>query len=274
MFCRAQGVMKQTVFLTLTALTRKNVTVLNANGSRVETVKDVNRDGSLKAQTVTTTSANGLSTTCLGYNGRWQGRCVAQRRDGSQRGWQPGRDGQGCQRQRLIARSDGDDNERGSQDGYRQLHRKTAPAHLPRGLLLRIIAYRMQALALGDLDPETARFLDRIARGQKKDGAKAVPGKSPSAVQSGPEGTNVAPVPYRLRPGTQLVREHNGALHRVIVMERGFIWNGRNFASLSGVARTITGTSWNGPAFFGLRSRKGLPVAQSAEAAGKSGVSS
>lgn len=156
---------------------------------------------------------------------------------------------------------------------YRQLHRKTAPAHIPRWLLLRIIACRMQALALGDLDPESIRLLDRVARDQKKDSARVSSGGTASAGQSGADGTAVAPVPYRLRPGTQLVREHNGALHRVVVMERGFSWNGRIFSSLSEVARTITGTSWNGPAFFGLRSRKGLSVPEGADGTGKSGAS-
>lgn len=156
---------------------------------------------------------------------------------------------------------------------YRQLHRKTAPAHLPRWLLLRIVACRMQALALGDLDPETIRFLDRVARDQKRGGPKAGSGGTAHVGQSGSDGTTVEPVPYRLRPGTQLVREHNGALHRVVVMEQGFSWNGRIFSSLSEVARTITGTSWNGPAFFGLRSRKGLSVPEGADGTGKSGAS-
>lgn len=157
---------------------------------------------------------------------------------------------------------------------YRQLHRKTAPAHLPRWLLLRMIAYRMQALAAGDLDPETIRVLDRVARDRKRCRPTAGSGGTDPAGQSGADGTTVEPVPYRLRPGTQLVREHNGVLHRLVVMERGFSWNGRIFSSLSEIARTITGTSWNGPAFFGLRSRKGLSVPEGADGTGKSGVSS
>jgi hypothetical protein len=56
-----------------------------------------------------------------------------------------------------------------------------------------------------------------------------------------------------LKPGTLLVREHEGVLHRVTVQAKGFAWNCQSFRSLSDVARAITGTRWNGPRFFGLR---------------------
>ena len=58
-----------------------------------------------------------------------------------------------------------------------------------------------------------------------------------------------------LKPGTELVREHAGTLHRVIVVKDGFAWKGATYRSLSEVARAITGTNWNGPRFFGLRDR-------------------
>jgi hypothetical protein len=159
---------------------------------------------------------------------------------------------------------------------YRQLHRKAAPAHLPRWLLVRIVAYRMQASAMGDLDPETIRILERVARDQARamaartrDGPAGGAKRSRAAALA----SSVAAVPDRLRPGTQLVREHGGELHRVIVLENGFSWNGSVFTSLSEIARTITGTSWNGPAFFGLRSKKALSGLASADAQRQSGAS-
>ena len=131
---------------------------------------------------------------------------------------------------------------------YRRLTRKTAPPGLPRWLLQRIVAYRMQAMVFGDLDAETARYLDRIV-GHK---AKGQAGKE------GGSGSKAVPaVPRALRPGTQLVREYDGELHRVTVLADGFGWNGSHWSSLSEIARTITGTNWNGPAFFGLRKRSG-----------------
>ena len=53
--------------------------------------------------------------------------------------------------------------------------------------------------------------------------------------------------------GTRLIREWQGAEHVVTVMTDGYEWQGRPYASLSAIARAITGTRWNGPLFFGLR---------------------
>ena len=104
---------------------------------------------------------------------------------------------------------------------------------LPRALLQRILAYRIQADAAGDLDPTTIKLLDRLGRGEIAEIA--------------------LPELRAVKPGTLLVREWEGTLQRVVVLESGFAWNGRTYESLSKVARAITGTNWNGPRFFGLR---------------------
>ena len=117
---------------------------------------------------------------------------------------------------------------------WRTYFGRTAPAHLTRHLLLRLLAYRIQAEAFGDLDPATIRALDRIAG-------------------LGTRARSPRPAPQRVRPGTLLVREWGGVLQRVMALEEGFVWNGTTFKSLSQVARAITGTRWNGPRFFGLR---------------------
>jgi hypothetical protein len=124
---------------------------------------------------------------------------------------------------------------------WRSLTGRAAPSHLPKSLLLRVLAYRVQAAALGDLDKKTARLLDRIA-------VEACSGKRVEV-----------PVPDRagLKPGTVLVREWEGTPRRVMVLADGFAWNGGTYASLSKVARAITGTRWNGPRFFGLRDQQG-----------------
>jgi hypothetical protein len=112
-----------------------------------------------------------------------------------------------------------------------------APEHLSRALLERVIAYRVQADALGDLDRDSARLLDRLARADAEDATVPLPELR------------------AVKPGTLLVREWEGALQRVMVLEEGFAWNGGTYDSLSQVARAITGTNWNGPRFFGLRDR-------------------
>src|SRR5208282_2128698 len=83
------------------------------------------------------------------------------------------------------------------------------PAHLPRWLVMRVLAYRLQADAFGGL-----------------------------------------------KAGALLVREWNGKLERVMVLDEGFAWNGRTFSSLSQIAKAMTGTNWNGHRFFGLRQGK------------------
>ena len=113
----------------------------------------------------------------------------------------------------------------------------SAPAHLPHHLLYRILAYRLQADRLGDLDAETLRFLDRS--GSATDVGKL-------AIEFNQRRTD-------LSVGTLLVREWDGQLHRVMVLADGFAWHDKVFPSLSKVAFAITGTRWNGPRFFGLR---------------------
>lgn len=119
---------------------------------------------------------------------------------------------------------------------WRSVTGRAAPKAATKSLLLRMLAYRIQADALGDLDPDTVRFLDRIA--------------------SSPETTSV-PLPDRERVGGGgvLTREWEGVTHRVMALKEGYVWNGGTYRSLSEVARAITGVRWNGPRFFGLRDK-------------------
>ncbi|MGH6847841.1 MAG: DUF2924 domain-containing protein [Methylocella sp.] len=125
---------------------------------------------------------------------------------------------------------------------WRALIGRAAPAHLSRHLLVRILPFRQQAQARGDLDRATL-----LARATAMGHGNAASG--PAAIVTGPSQRPA------LRPGTLLIREHEGALHQVMVLDHGFAWNGTTFAGLSQVARAITGTHWNGPRFFGLRDK-------------------
>jgi hypothetical protein len=121
----------------------------------------------------------------------------------------------------------------------------TAPAHLPRWLLMRILAYRLQAAALGDLNKATVRSIC-ASRGDAIDFVG-----SPFKARKPRTRDGIG-----LNPGALLVREWKGKLERVMVLDKGFVWNGQTFGSLSQVAKAVTGTSWNGHRFFGLRSVK------------------
>jgi hypothetical protein len=112
---------------------------------------------------------------------------------------------------------------------------RRSPSHLPRHLLFRILAYRLQADLLGDLDTESQRLLDR-SESPEKAGQQAAARRSIGA-----------------RPGIVLGREWNGQMQRVTVLENSFAWKGKTYPSLSKIALAITGTRWNGPRFFGLR---------------------
>jgi len=124
---------------------------------------------------------------------------------------------------------------------WRTMFRRTAPDRLPRHLLFRVLAYRLQAERLGDLDRDTERFLDRVASGAQASGEIKT--------------TNGRCARNGLQPGTILVREWNGASQRVMALDEGFAWNGAAYRSLSEVAFAMTGTRWSGPRFFGLGNR-------------------
>ncbi len=121
---------------------------------------------------------------------------------------------------------------------WEDLYGTPCPAHTSRLSMLRALAYRIQEQALGGLDRATRRRLDRAT-------ADLAAGR-PLA----------APAP-KIKPGTRLLREWQGVVHEVIVLERGVEYRDQTWPSLSAVAREITGTRWSGPRFFGLKEAAG-----------------
>jgi hypothetical protein len=121
-----------------------------------------------------------------------------------------------------------------------------APAHLPRWLLVKVLGHRLQVAAFGDLDKSVRRLLRDEADGESSQNT------APFDRRDAQTRDGIA-----LRPGALLVREWRGKLERVMVLEQGFAWNGKNFGSLSQIAKAMTGTNWNGHRFFGLRQTKG-----------------
>ena len=119
---------------------------------------------------------------------------------------------------------------------YKELFRAEPPPAFGPDLLRRSIAQRIQERAYGALPPATRRLLDQLVK---------------SALAK-PNGR--LELPRRIKPGSELVRTWNKKSYRVMVMADGFAYGGKTFASLSEIACEITGTNWNGPRFFGLRS--------------------
>jgi Protein of unknown function (DUF2924) len=117
---------------------------------------------------------------------------------------------------------------------WRAVFGRTPPAALSKDLLGRMIARRLQEQAFGGLDRESLTFLDGLAR---RGGL----------------------LRRQLKPGTVLVREYDGRRHTVTVAADGFEWQGTTYASLSAIARAITGTAWSGPRFFAVRPN-GVPM--------------
>jgi hypothetical protein len=116
------------------------------------------------------------------------------------------------------------------------------PAHLSRWLLMRVLAYRLQADAYGGLDKAIQRMLRSE---EEQDAAVPFDRRSPQTRDG-----------VGLKAGALLVREWNAKLERVMILEDGFAWNGQTFRSLSQIAKAMTGTNWNGHRFFGLREGK------------------
>lgn len=100
------------------------------------------------------------------------------------------------------------------------------------------LAYRIQELAYGGLKPEVLKRLAALAEELEPRGSRSCNENRPIA-------------------GTRLLREWQGVQHMATVLADGFEYDGRPYKSLSAIARTITGTRWNGWLFFGLRSQKG-----------------
>ncbi len=119
---------------------------------------------------------------------------------------------------------------------WKHIFRHPPPKHASKDLMQRAIAWELQASAYGGLKPATVRKLEAIAL----------------AIEQGRTHPLLDPPP-RYKPGTTIIREWYGRKHVVMVVEDGFAWDGRTWANLSQIAREITGTRWNGPAFFGLR---------------------
>ena len=119
---------------------------------------------------------------------------------------------------------------------WQQAFDRPIPPRLYKNTVVMLLGYRLQELKLGGLSSATRRHLA-------------------SLLPRAQGGRGNAPPLRRLKPGTRLQRSWQGRSYSVTVMESGYEYLGKHYASLSVIARTITGTPWSGPAFFGLKEK-------------------
>jgi hypothetical protein len=125
----------------------------------------------------------------------------------------------------------------GLKKGFGRLYGKPPPKQVSSEFLTANIAYRLQENQFGGLTDKTKKRLTRIAKELEKD-----PTYDPAPKQD-------------IRAGTCLIREWQGEIYEVTVLEEGFEYQSQRFRSLSKIAFEITGTKWSGPAFFGLKKK-------------------
>ena len=110
----------------------------------------------------------------------------------------------------------------------------TPPKYLSVRFMQRVLAREQQVRGLGGYSARGRRAL------------KAAIGDAES------EGGSARSAP----PGSYLMREWNGRTYRVEVTASGYVFDGQTFASLSTIAKRITGAHWSGPRFFGLTPKR------------------
>lgn len=120
-------------------------------------------------------------------------------------------------------------------DRWERLYGTPAPAKVPTSLLTLAVAYRLQERESEALKPSLQRQLLREAEASR-----------PARRRAAAAGV-----------GTVLMREWQGVTHTVTVLEKGVVYAGKAYRSLTEVAEVITGSHWSGPAFFGLTAGRG-----------------
>ncbi len=125
---------------------------------------------------------------------------------------------------------------------WREAWGVSPPSGARRRLLMLGIAWKWQAEVHGGHAKAVERRLAKLEAGVRQGGAP-----------SGDAATKSAP--RRLMPGARILRVWKSGRHEVHVTETGYLWRGKTYRSLSVIAREITGSRRNGPAFFGLRER-------------------
>ena len=149
-------------------------------------------------------------------------------------------------------------------DRYAELHGQPVRTR-HRRYLIRKIAWRIQALAEGDLTERLRRIRERGAVLANDADVRVMPPRATEVRTVPTGGASAAPVARRGHPddarlpapGTAFVREYKGRQVRVVVLpDGGFEWEGAKYKTLSAVAKAVTGQHLNGFRFFRLEGQQ------------------
>ena len=110
--------------------------------------------------------------------------------------------------------------------------------------LFKRIAWRIQELAEGGLSERAKKRAEELANDAD---LRLRPPKGQKALE--PVSKRDPRLPAT---GSELKREFNGKEYVVQVEDASFTYKGKEYRSLSAIAKQITGTQWNGFLFFGL----------------------
>ncbi len=112
------------------------------------------------------------------------------------------------------------------------------PPKLRKELMVPILAYRLQEKEYGGLSHSARKRLKYIA------------------LSLGAHRRSSSPKPSDPDSGSRLIRVWGGEVHEVDCRDGLYVYRGKQFTSLSRIAREITGTHWSGPAFFGTKRKE------------------
>ena len=141
---------------------------------------------------------------------------------------------------------------------YAEVFGEATNAH-NRDWLIRRVAWRLQELAEGGL---SERALARAAALANDADLRVVPPRGRAAPAAPTDDPRVRAVRFdgdgRLPPpGTIITRPYKGDTLHVKVLTKGFEFDGKEYPSLSAVAKAATGSHFNGFLFFKLPSKGG-----------------
>lgn len=126
---------------------------------------------------------------------------------------------------------------------WKKLFGTNLPKHAKKDLLIKHIAWELQAKEHGGLSVQTKKQLEKLAEKMNKK----------QEINEADVKESCKNTALEIKTGTKFIREYQGKKHEVTALEKGFEYKGKSYKSLSAIANEITGTRWNGKIFFGVK---------------------